>query len=233
MISCASYQQAGITVASLGKYCAPLVQPVRADSANLKRNVNSVFSSPLRKKFSKYALLIANAAGVLPQLNELVAIKSGNHPDEGKLFQKRLEIIGRIELMITEVSSLQSELNCEQDRCRQVTSYLSKIQEKKIRRSTIYSVLAGAATGILVAFMKDDYTIKATAIAGGALAATYGIRALSVNKKIRFDQEHNLLTHREPSVLLSTPFLINSIASSISICGFRKVTSISILGGIY
>lgn len=192
--SCSSHRQLVKTVASQGDYCAPLAHTARSDTSNLRRNVDSVLSGPFRYKFSKHALLVANAAGMLPVLNELVEMKSGGNQRESEVYKKRLQIIGQIELMMAEVSSLEAELNCERNRCEQVISYLSKIQEEKIRKSTIYSILVSAATGIALVFIKDEDHDKVVGVTGGALAAAYGIRALLIKDKIEFVHEHNLLS---------------------------------------
>ncbi len=193
--ACATYQQLGIEVASKGTYCSPRNESKYDSSLVPTKNIEGILAGPLSERYPQHLLLIANACGVLPHLRELSDLEKQQTSliNTSSLFQKKQLIAQRVSLVAAEVASLETELNCERDRCQQAINYLSQIEGQKIRRSTVASIVLGAATTIAVAFVSGDEQIREVAISGGVLGAAFGLRTLFVNREIEFLHERNIL----------------------------------------
>jgi hypothetical protein len=196
-VGCASYQQAGIDVASKGTYCDPRNDPEYDSSFIPKKNIDDVLHGPLGARYPQHLLLIANASGVLHLLQDMFELErqmKSNTELINTYNQKKQLIAARLSLVATEVASMESEFSCERDRCQQVINYLSEKENLKIRRSTAASIVMGAITTIGAGSTTDEEQIKTIAIAGGTVTALLGLRTLFVRKEIEFSHKRNVLS---------------------------------------
>jgi len=196
-LSCSSYRQLGIEVASKGKYCSPRSEPNYDSSFIPRKNIGPVVSGALSAKFSERIILIANACGALTDLQELfdLEMKASDSEDYSLVIaQKKQEISQRVSLALSEVASLESEINCERDRCQQAINYLSEIEGEKVRRSTVASIIFGALTTVGTTLVSTDQQVRSVAFLGGILTAGLGLRTLFIKREIEFGHERNILT---------------------------------------
>jgi len=151
----------------------------------------------LSTKHPQHIILIANACGVLPLLLNMYELEEQMLSDpsvKSEYSQKKLQIMARLNLVATEVASMETELSCERDRCQQVINYLSEKENLKIRRSTVASIVMGAITTIGTGLTSDQNQIKTIAIVGGTLTALLGLRTLFVRNEIEFTHKRNVLS---------------------------------------
>ncbi|GAB3248548.1 hypothetical protein GCM10027347_04930 [Larkinella harenae] len=180
------------------RYCEPPIQ-YRYDSTYFPKPTDQAlreFSSSLLQRFSKHDLLLANAVGILPLLQEENQLIS-NTSLEGKitLLQKRQQILNRLMLASTQIASLAAELDCEGERAEQLATYLDKRDEQRIRRLTIYSVILGAATTVATSLIPGEKPSNIVGIGGGVVSAGLsGIAAFQSNQTVPFKHARNLLT---------------------------------------
>ncbi|UOR03633.1 hypothetical protein MUN82_11805 [Hymenobacter aerilatus] len=153
--------------------------------------------SLLPKRFSRRSLLLANAAGVLPQLHELVRLEratpTGNARSEQYQAQQQ-RILTRLLLLSTTIASVAAELDCEGERADQVASYLTEHADKREQRLTVLSIAIGAASGIATTVLEGRTGQYTFGIGGGIATAALGVLTLTSNPSVVFTHPRNMLT---------------------------------------
>ena len=152
--------------------------------------------SLLVKKYSYQDLLIANATGTLFLLQDLI------HLDETKteenltyILLKKQQIFNRLLLASVEVASLAAELDCESERSKQLGDYLDHLNDTRVEKYTILSVIAGAITGIATLGNKNSNAQIVVGVSGSIVSAVFGgLAAVSSKQKIVFKHPRNLLS---------------------------------------
>ncbi|WP_194973459.1 hypothetical protein [Aquiflexum lacus] len=156
-------------------------------------------SDRLNNNFSKRNLNIANALGMLSFIDEYIKVLEEYEADP--TLEKRIAYIERyqrlsqrFEASKMEISSVQSELNCEEDRLRQVSQYLMGIEGKEIKNLTVGSILLAATWSIVSVFVLNDSDAAAYFGLGvGIIGAGLGYSMLKVKKPVYFTHKRNHL----------------------------------------
>lgn len=151
----------------------------------------------LTNHFSRHDLLTANAAGILPLLEQLNRIpQNGDVNARIERLTKYQQIQNRLMLASTEIASLAAELACEVERAEQLAVYLDGRDQKRIRTLTLVSLILGAATTVATtALLHTDGSNKVVGIGGGVISASLGgAAAFSSDKSVTFLHRRNLLT---------------------------------------
>jgi hypothetical protein len=195
--SCTASKQTSRSGAA-GSYCEPTVPYTYATQYLPQADVALVLGGDtgLANRFSKHNLLIANAVGVLPLLREVIHLQGQAGTDtrvaQAVLYRK---IHSRLLLASTEILSLVAELDCEGERAEQLANYLDGRDERRIRNLTLLSIVAGAVTTVVTAFLTDENAEKVVGIGGGLVSAGVGgAAAFSSNRSVPFVHTRNLLT---------------------------------------
>ena len=183
---------------SADTYCDPAIQ-YTYDSTYLPKPTTLVLhqlDTSLTGQYSQHDLLLANAVGILPLLQDLITLSKTNSP-EARLesLRKRQQILNRLMLASTQISGLAAELDCEGERADQIATYLDQRDTRRIRRLTILSVVIGAATTVATTLILTDNTTKVVGVGGGVVSAGLGgLAAFSSNRSVSFKHPRNLLT---------------------------------------
>lgn len=150
----------------------------------------------LRQRYSQHDLLLANATGTLPLLLELQQLEANSQIDTRlEQLSKRQQILHRLLLASTEISSLAAELDCEGERADQLAEYLDQRDNRRVRRLTILSIVVGAVTTVVSTLIQADTPDKVIGIGGGvASAALGGLAAFSSQQTVSYQHPRNLLT---------------------------------------
>ena len=191
-----SLSQKNIRV-SQASYCAP-PNPYRYDSTYLPlTDIMPILKhdSLLTYKYSYQDLLIANAAGTLLLLQDVIHLEQMKNTDNlVYILFKKQQIFNRLLLASTEVASLAAELDCESERSKQLGTYLDQINDDRVQRLTIISVITGAATAIGTSVIKNNKAQIAVGVSGSIISAAFGgLAAFSSHKAIIFKHKRNLL----------------------------------------
>lgn len=180
-------------------YCDP-PQVYRYDAASAPlASIKPVLDSALTARYSRRNLLIANAAGVLPQLKTLTQLEQAAHlqPTEAHklaVLAQRQQVLARLQLMATSIASTAAELDCEGERADQVASYLAEQEDRYEQRLTVLSIGVGAVAGVGTTVFEQKVPQYAFGIGGGLLTAGLGLLTLTSHRTITFDHSRNLLT---------------------------------------
>lgn len=178
-------------------YCTPVLSYSYNPAYAPRPDIDAVLQSDtsLTKHYSRHDLLMANATGVLPLLQELSRLHKGRSDEERlERITKRLQIQQRLQLASTELSSFAAELDCEGERADQLATYLDEKDTRRVRRLTIFSVVIGAVTTVATALIEASNPNKIIGISGGLVSATTGgLAAFSSNKSVAFSHKRNLL----------------------------------------
>ncbi|WP_247235617.1 hypothetical protein [Telluribacter sp. SYSU D00476] len=180
------------------RYCEPSLIYTYHSQYLPKGEIESMLSkdSSLTNRFSKHDLLVANAIGVLPLLQDLIRLQQQKGRDS-RLEQAVLhrKINSRLLLASTEISSIVAELDCEGERASQLAFYLDQRDQQRIRNLTVISIVAGAATAVVAAFMANSNVENAISIGGGIVSAGLGTAAaFTSNQTVPFAHKRNLLS---------------------------------------
>jgi hypothetical protein len=153
-------------------------------------------NSVLGQRYSQHDLLVANATGTLPLLLELQRLEATTQTDTRlEQLTKRQQILHRLLLASSEISSLAAELDCEGERADQLADYLDQRDNRRVRRLTILSIVVGAVTTVASTLIQADVPDKVIGIGGGvASGALGGLAAFSSRQTVSYQHPRNLLT---------------------------------------
>lgn len=150
----------------------------------------------LTRRFSRRGLLLANAAGVLPQLQELVELEQRGPTANARsaAYQARQQqLLTRLLTFSTTIASIAAELDCEGERADQVAGYLTEQANRREQRLTALSIAVGAAAGVATTVVTARTGQYVFGIGGGLLTAGLGILTLTSNRTVVFTHQRNLL----------------------------------------
>ena len=143
----ASTQQGAATESS--QRCVPAMTK-RARAVPWRGDEQRVESTALAaSRFSSDALRVAEVIGVLPVLNEIAALEATPQPEPLDMLISRQRLTDQVLLTLFEVASSTAELTCERDRADQVADRIDEIDNAKVKRLTIASIVLGGIAGII------------------------------------------------------------------------------------
>jgi len=198
LTSCALHTPSGRLRVEAGYCDPPQVYRYEAASAPLA-SIQPVLDSALTARYSRRNLLIANAAGVLPQLKSLTQLERTAHLQPTEAHQlaaltQRQQVLARLQLMATSIASTAAELDCEGERADQVAGYLAEQEDRYEQRLTVLSIGVGAVAGVGTTVFDQKIPQYAFGIGGGLLTAGLGLLTLTSHRTIAFEHPRNLLT---------------------------------------
>lgn len=183
-------------------YCDPPL-PYRYDPAYLpKADFEAALTPALLARYPRRNLLAANAAGILPQLQELLALEeTARWPPPRRqqpaadlaVLRQRQRILAQVQLVSAAVASTAAELDCEGERADQVAGYLREQDNRRTQRFNVLSISIGAASGIGTTVIDNKPGQYAFGIGGGLLAAGLGLLTLGGEHTAEFTHPRNLL----------------------------------------
>ncbi|WP_198175352.1 hypothetical protein [Spirosoma telluris] len=196
--SCSSWKYSQKEVAAQSSYCHPTID-YRYDSTYLpKANIDATLKADtaLTKRYSHHDLMMANAIGVIPLLQELTGLESNTTAEKRlEAIRKRQQILNRLLVASTQISGIAAELDCEGERADRLATYLDQYDSQRIRRLTLFSIIIGAATTVATTLIQSDNTSKVVGISGGVIGAGFGgLAAFSSSRTIHLSHQRNLLT---------------------------------------
>ena len=156
-------------------------------------------SSIVTDNFSFESINIAHAMGTLNHLeaylNSLEAF-GGSPSLENRLrhLERFQQLSQQIEFAELEISSVVSEINCEEERIYQVANYLRGKENEKTSRLTIASIVVGGVGAIMaVALVGQGKAPELVGLGTGITEASLGLLMLFNEKEIEFVHERNHL----------------------------------------
>jgi hypothetical protein len=179
-------------------YCDPPL-PYRYDPAFAPRpDFEAALTPALLARYPRRNLLTANAAGVLPQLQELLVLEAKHQQQPGPttevaVLRQRQRILAQLTLVGTTIASVAAELDCEGERADQVAGYLNEQDSRRTQRLNVLSIGVGAASGIGTTVITNTPGQYAFGIGGGLLAAGLGLLTLHGGSTVEFTHPRNLL----------------------------------------
>jgi len=194
-------------------YCAPTTPYVYDSTYIPLSEIKYIIQADnsLLKYYTYQDLLLANASGSLFLLQDLVHLKESKSNDEDSLvfiLVKKQQIFNRLLLASIEVASLAAELDCESERSKQLANYLDQLNDTRVQRFTILSVITGAATGIGTSALKNYSSQVSVGIIGSVVSAVFGgLAVISSKNHIVVKHSRNLLADiwNEPTVSYTYP----------------------------
>ncbi|MES2733463.1 MAG: hypothetical protein V4714_17085 [Bacteroidota bacterium] len=202
--SCQAVKTTGVQIFNAERYCQ--VMPTSSsynDSlwASISA-IDSVFPLGIKQRFSQRARSIGADIGILPLLNQFVQTEKRlqhnlTDADQVKMNTIRQNISEHIMLASLDVSNVLAEIECEQDRALAMKNYLQLQADKRTRKLTIYSILAGAISTIFVSTLtlsngKPEY-IESVSVGGGLIGGYLAVRTLTTTDQALFNHPRNHL----------------------------------------
>lgn len=184
-------------------YCAP-AQIYRYDQSFVPvRDARSAAVPEVLRRESPQEVLLANAAGILPMLDEL-ATASGERRSE---VQAKIQL--RLLLFSASIESTAAELDCDGERAERAATILDQAGSRRTTLLTVSSIVVGAAATIFMGISENNEANRIAGIAGGAASAGLGLAALFWTAKIRYSHPRNALAdvwhEREHSEIFPPP----------------------------
>lgn len=172
----------------------------------------------LSNHFSIASLNVANSIGILDRLNKLIETKyklQNNSSIELKI--ELLENIQFIQHKINtnslEISSVTSELDCEEERASQISNFMKNKADEREKRLIIGSIIVGSVGSITAEILSNqtsDNSSTYVAIGTSVAEAVLGVLMLVNNKKITF-----LHTRNTPAEIWNGPEVSKTLPPSI------------------
>ncbi|MBX2902904.1 MAG: hypothetical protein KF872_05040 [Chitinophagales bacterium] len=156
----------------------------------------------LTSKFSFNSLNAANAIGILDLLTAYIKKKEelkANYTIENRLdlLETYQEINQQVDFASLEISAASSEIDCEEERADQISSYLKNIESTTETRLTVGSIVVGAAGGVtsgILAIKGNEGNVAEYIGLGTGLAETaLGLGILLNERKVIFHHKRNVL----------------------------------------
>lgn len=151
-------------------------------------------------KLSPQARNIAEIIGLSELLVEIATQegREGGRTDSERirLLELHQQLSNRLMLTSFEVSSAAAEVACEETRADHVADRLQEIEEKRVRRNLIISIVGDAAIGIVgggLTLVAEEFGAGIAEIVGGVLATSFGLAAFAAHETTRFPHRRNLL----------------------------------------
>ena len=148
-------------------------------------------------QFSPDALRVAEVVDALPILNEMAELTLSHRQDSLEMLVRRQRLTDQVLLTFFEVASATAELLCERDRTDQVADRIDEIDNTRIKKLTIASIVLGGLANIVsggVALAAGASVAgDAANVGGGALATWFGVSALFIHSEVDFRHDRNLL----------------------------------------
>ena len=145
--------------------------------------------SLLIRKYSYQDLLIANATGTFFLLQDLTHLEEGQTEENlSYILLKKQQIFNRLLLASIEVASLAAEFDCESERSKQLADYLDHLNDTRVEKYTIFSVITGAVTSIATLGNSNSKAQIVVGITGSIVSAVFGgLAVVSSKQKIIFN----------------------------------------------
>lgn len=201
LISCVSNKKIQQSILADKSYCNKQQIELYTDEKVPKPIHTIDLDAVLKHKFSKQALNIAHAIGVLELLEQYVKLSNENQTTVEKrlqLLEIAQQINQKINLASLEVSAVASELDCEEERANQFASYLKETEGKTENKLVVSSIILGAAGAVsseIIANNSSNTNFSSGFTIGVSLVeASLGVLMLVNKKKINFYHPDNPLT---------------------------------------
>ncbi len=152
--------------------------------------------------FSEEARQIAHAFNFFPLLVQYVHLKKDSSSSVS--LEKRLAVLelqqkinSRISNASLQISSVTSELDCEEKRAAQLSNYLKNKVGEKEEKLVVGSIIIGATGAITAEILSNSESTEKSAsyvaVGTSLVEATLGILLLTNKKKIQFTHQRNSL----------------------------------------
>lgn len=189
--------------AQLGKTdCNQWEPPAGSGRQAIAPLVLSEIPAAAQSRFSPNSLHIAHAIGVLPMLEEFLS--QVDVPRAARSLEQRVELLElrrriayRCDLASLEISSVASELDCEEEKVSQLAHHLKEIEQARETRLNVAAIAVGAlgavVTGIHFSQDNPDPDVDGIGIGFGITEAGLGVMMLLNGKHTSFMHPRNAL----------------------------------------
>lgn len=158
--------------------------------------------SALSARFSYSSLNVANAIGILDLLTDYVNKLKQQHREQSietrlAILEIEQKITQRINLASLSVSSVTSELDCEEEKMAQIADYLKGKEDETETKLTVTAIAAGAlgaiASEVLLSSGNANDNLDVIGVATGITEAALGVMILLNKRKIELFHSRNVL----------------------------------------
>lgn len=160
-------------------------------------NADSILmaNKTLKNHFTDQSILILNALNSVDDVNKIIRLKNDTSVQaQLDILRLRSEIDSKMTIALTELDAVAAEFDCEGERVGQIASYVDDLNERRMNKLVIYSILIGGAASIASGTIKDDKAGSAVDIGAGIAGAALGFLTLKPkSEKVEFIHKRNLL----------------------------------------
>lgn len=151
---------------------------------------------------SERSVLMAEVLGINALINQFhrILLAQKQEPDDSnriQLLESYLRIQHRIQIASLAVSGIASELDCEEERCDQIATYISGIESRRETRLTVSAITIGAlgaiVSGVLLLNNPETISVEYIGIGVGVTEAVLGVFILKSGNEVEFHHPRNPL----------------------------------------
>lgn len=149
----------------------------------------------LKPYFKDQSILILNALNSLDEAKSIVELKKESNPNSQlQILTLKSQIDGKVNIALTELSSVTAEFDCEGERVEQMARYVDNLNQSRNNKLIIASIVTGAVSSVVGGIASGNSWKDGSQIAGGVLGAGFGLATLSPRgRKTEFYHHRNIL----------------------------------------
>ncbi|MCD9854500.1 hypothetical protein LUD75_07270 [Epilithonimonas sp. JDS] len=149
----------------------------------------------LKPYFKDQSILILNALSSVDEAKAIVDLKKNPSPNSQlEILTLKSQIDGKVNIALTELSSVTAEFDCEGERVEQMARYVDNLNQSRNNKLIIASIVTGAVSSVVGGIASNNSWKDGSQIAGGVLGAGFGLATLSPKgRKTEFYHHRNIL----------------------------------------
>ncbi|HUH25007.1 MAG TPA: hypothetical protein VLY87_00130 [Flavobacterium sp.] len=167
------------------------------DKALPSYNADSILlvNKDLETYFSNQSILVLNALGTTDEVKQIIRLKNDTSiASQLEILHLRSLVDNKITIALTELDAVAAEFDCEGERVGQMANYVEDLNNRRMNRLVILSIVLGDAATTATAIISDENSSNAVDISAGILGAGLGFMMLKPKgAKVEFIHQRNLL----------------------------------------
>ncbi|MFC4874077.1 hypothetical protein [Negadavirga shengliensis] len=147
--------------------------------------------------FDQRSLTIANAMGIMDDLDLLLGYNQKENDNSTVFIQTLQKIQAKVTKTNLEISSITSAIDCEEEKAEQLSVFLERRLRKSERNLTVGAIVTGAlvglSTGTILMAGGSGFIIEAIGISGGLAEVFLGLKILKLENMVFIQHPRNIL----------------------------------------
>lgn len=176
VLNCSTYSREVRMQLSGAAYCRSSMVMYNEPPPTVEKVREYLNDPSLTSKYSPKSIRIAAAYGIVEDLKLYKSLMEKQPPKSKKtleLLELESNISKKFNLIIIDIISIESEMNCYIDRFTEILAMMNDKEDDIVSSNTIYAIMSGAIAAIIDGLTIYDNNINQKIIIGGGLLVSY------------------------------------------------------------